>query len=103
MVLLGALIAIATGIAYNAGAALQKREAVEVAVGTKHLLRTLARRKVWLAATTLSTVAWGGQVAALALAPVALVVPLLSAGSALLVILGVRFLHERFKPAELTG
>jgi drug/metabolite transporter (DMT)-like permease len=103
VVLLGALVAVATGIAYNAGAALQKREAVEVRRGTKHLLRSLVKRKVWLAATTLSTVAWVGQVAALALAPVALVVPLLSTGSALLVVLGVRFLHERFRKPELAG
>ncbi|MGZ4128013.1 MAG: hypothetical protein ACXVQX_10710 [Actinomycetota bacterium] len=103
MVLLGALIALATGIAYNLGAALQKREAVAVPVGRKRLLRTLVKRKVWLAATTLSTIAWAGQVAALALAPVALVVPLLGAGSAVLVVLGVRFLHERFRAPELAG
>ena len=103
MIVAGALVAIATGIAYNLGAALQKREAVDVPVGTKGLLRALAKRKVWLAATALSTVAWVGQVAALALAPVALVVPLLAAGSAVLVVLGVRFLHERFRAPELAG
>lgn len=103
MVALGALVAIATGIAYNLGAALQKREAVDVPIGTKGLLRALAKRKAWLAATSLSTVAWVGQVAALALAPVALVVPLLAAGSAVLVVLGVRFLHERFRALELAG
>lgn len=103
MVVAGALIAVATGVAYNLGAALQKREAVEVSVGTKHLLAALAKRKAWLAATALSTFAWVGQVAALALAPVALVVPLLPTGSAVLVVLGVRFLHERFKTPELVG
>ena len=103
MVALGALLAVLTGIAYNLGAALQKREAVEIPVGTKHLLRKLVRRKVWLAATALSTFAWGGQVASLALAPVALVVPLLATGSAVLVVLGVRFLHERFRKPELIG
>jgi drug/metabolite transporter (DMT)-like permease len=103
LVALGALLAVLTGIAYNLGAALQKREAVEIPVGTKHLLRKLVRRKVWLAATALSTFAWGGQVASLALAPVALVVPLLATGSAVLVVLGVRFLHERFRKPELIG
>ena len=103
MVALGALLAVLTGIAYNLGAALQKREAVEIPVGTKHLLRKLLKRKVWLAATALSTFAWGGQVASLALAPVALVVPLLATGSAVLVVLGVRFLHERFRKPELIG
>ena len=103
MIVAGALIAIATGVAYNLGAALQKREAVEVSVGTKHLLRALAKRRVWLAATALSTFAWVGQVAALALAPVALVVPLLATGSAVLVVLGVRFLHEKFRTPELIG
>ena len=103
MIALGALVALATGIAYNLGAALQKREVVDVPVGTKGLLRALVKRKIWLAATTLSTIAWVGQVAALALAPVALVVPLLAAGSAVLVVLGVRFLHERFRASELAG
>lgn len=103
MIVAGAIIAVATGVAYNLGAALQKREAVEVSVGTKHLLRALAKRKVWLAATALSTFAWVGQVAALALAPVALVVPLLATGSAVLVVLGVRFLHEKFRAPELVG
>jgi drug/metabolite transporter (DMT)-like permease len=103
LVALGALLAVLTGIAYNLGAALQKREAVEIPVGTKHLLQKLVRRKVWLAATALSTFAWGGQVASLALAPIALVVPLLATGSAVLVVLGVRFLHERFRKPELIG
>ncbi|HEV2686058.1 MAG TPA: hypothetical protein VGW79_05425, partial [Actinomycetota bacterium] len=103
MIVAGAIIAVATGIAYNLGAALQKREAVQVSVGTKHLLRALAKRKVWLVATALSTFAWVGQVAALALAPVALVVPLLATGSAVLVVLGVRFLHEKFRAPELLG
>jgi drug/metabolite transporter (DMT)-like permease len=103
VILAGAIIAVATGVAYNLGAALQKREAVELSVGTKHLLRQLAKRKVWLAATALSTFAWVGQVASLALAPVALVVPLLATGSAVLVVLGVRFLHERFRKPELIG
>jgi uncharacterized membrane protein len=103
VIVAGALIAVATGVAYNLGAALQKREATEVAVGAKHLLRRLAKRKVWLAATALSTFAWVGQVAALALAPVALVVPLLATGSAVLVVLGVRFLHEKFRTPELVG
>ena len=103
MIVAGAIIAVATGVAYNLGAALQKREAVEVSVGTKHLLRQLAKRKVWLAATALSTFAWVGQVAALALAPVALVVPLLATGSAVLVVLGVRFLQEKFRTPELVG
>lgn len=103
MVLIGALVAVATGIAYNAAAALQKREAVQVETGAHNLLGKLMRRKAWVAATLLSFVAWAGQVAALALAPIALVVPLLSIGAAVLVILGVRWLHEKFSRAELIG
>ncbi|HJT37070.1 MAG TPA: hypothetical protein VJ818_01490 [Actinomycetota bacterium] len=97
------MIAVATGVAYNLGAALQKREAVKVGIGTKRLLRALVKRKGWLVATALSTIAWVGQVVALALAPVALVVPLLATGSAVLVVLGVRYLHERFRTPELIG
>lgn len=102
MLLIGAAIAVVTGIAYNAAAALQKREAVQVEPGLG-LLASLVRRKAWLAATTLSLVAWVGQVAALALAPVAVVVPLLSIGAAVLVVLGVRYLHESFRAPELLG
>jgi hypothetical protein len=102
VVLLGACIAVVTGIAYNGAAALQKREAVQVEKGAG-LLARLVRRKLWVAATTLSLVAWVGQVASLAMAPVALVVPLLAVGSAVLVFLGIRFLNERFHAVELAG
>jgi hypothetical protein len=43
------------------------------------------------------------QAAGLALAPITLVVPLMAVGSALLVLLGVRWLGERFGPLELTA
>src|SRR5438128_413659 len=76
----GALIAVVTGIAYNASAALQKHEAIQVETGARNLLGKLLKRKAWVAATALSSIAWVGQVAALSLAPVALVVPLLSIG-----------------------
>jgi len=103
VLLLGAGIAVVTGIAYNAAAALQKHETLQVPRATAGILVSLIKRKVWVAATLLSVVAWVGQVAALALAPIALVVPLLSIGSAVLVVLGVTYLHERFRRIELAG
>lgn len=103
MVLLGALIAVVTGIAYNAAAALQKRETVQVDSSAVGLLMRFVRRKAWLAATTLSMLVWVGQVVALTLAPIALMVPLLAIGAAVLVVLGVRWLHERFRAAEIAG
>jgi len=103
VLLLGAVIAVLTGVAYNAAAALQKHEALQVPYAKAGILVSLVKRKVWVAATILSLLAWVGQVAALALAPIALVVPLLAIGSAVLVVLGVVYLRERFRLVELIG
>ncbi|GAC1425092.1 MAG: hypothetical protein NVSMB57_16770 [Actinomycetota bacterium] len=102
MIWVGAVLAVITGVVYNGAAAFQKREAVQVKTDA-HVFGKMLQRKVWLTATAMSVIAWMGEAAAFSLAPVALVVPLLAIGSAVLVTLGVKLLHERFKRHELFG
>jgi drug/metabolite transporter (DMT)-like permease len=99
----GGILAVASGLAYNVTAAIQKHEAVRTAAPPRRLLPALARRPLWLLALLLDLVAWVAQVAALALVPLAVAVPLMAVGAALLVLLGVRWLGERFGRAELAA
>jgi hypothetical protein len=103
VLVLGATLAGASGLAYNATAAVQKHETVRAGVPARRLLPALLRRPLWLLALLLDLAAWVTQAAALALAPIELVVPLMAVGAALLVLLGVRWLGERFGRAELTA
>lgn len=103
MLVLGATLAAASGLAYNATAAVQKHETVRAGVPARRLLPALLRRPLWLLALLLDLAAWVIQAAALALAPIELVVPLMAVGAVLLVLLGVRWLGERFGRAELTA
>jgi hypothetical protein len=103
VVILGAILAVVAGTGYNASAAVQKREAVSVGTGVAvvRLLPALARRRVWLIASLLELLAWLSQAVALAVAPIAVVIPLMGLGGALLVFLGIRWLGERFSPVEI--
>ena len=105
MTALGASLAVAAGLGYNASAALEKREAMAVGshVPVVRLLPALARRPVWMAAMGANLLAWGAEAWALASAPIAVVVPLLNAGRIVLVALGIRWLHERFGWRELVA
>jgi drug/metabolite transporter (DMT)-like permease len=103
VLVLGATLAAASGVAYNATAAVQKHETVRAQVPARRLLPTLLRRPLWLLALLLDLAAWVAQAAALTLAPIELVVPLMAVGAVLLVLLGVRWLGERFGRAELTA
>jgi hypothetical protein len=67
------------------------------------LLAALARRPAWLAAMVLSALAWVGEAASLALAPVPIVATLRNAGRGLLVVGGGRWLNERFSRLEILG
>ena len=84
MVILGTFLAVVAGLGYNSSAAVQKREAVAVGrnVEVTRLLPKLARRPVWLAASLLEILAWVAQAAALALAPIAVVIPVMGIGAA---------------------
>lgn len=103
MLVLGATLAAASGLAYNATGAIQKHETVRAGVPAPRLLPALLRRPLWLLALLLDLAAWAAQAAGLALAPIALVVPLMAVGAALLVLLGARWLDERFGRSELTA
>jgi drug/metabolite transporter (DMT)-like permease len=103
VVILGAVLAIVTGFGFSAAALLQKHEALRANVTPARLLGALVRRWRWLAAILLSVVAWVAQVAALTLAPVALVIPLVGTGTAFLVVGGMHWLGERFGRMELIG
>lgn len=67
------------------------------------LLKRLVRRPLWLAGTAAGLVAWPVQAVALALASVAIVQPALGLGLIVLLVLGVRLLHERVGPREIGG
>jgi drug/metabolite transporter (DMT)-like permease len=67
------------------------------------LIARLARRPLWLAGTAAGIVAWPLQALALALGSVALVMPALGFGLIVLLVLGVRVLHERIGPREIGG
>jgi hypothetical protein len=88
-----------------AAAALEKREGMMTGHGQRgwRLLAALARRPVWLLAIGLSALAWVGEAASLALAPVPVTATLRNAGRGLLVVGGARWLKERFTFPELVG
>ncbi|MGD0811604.1 MAG: hypothetical protein ABSA91_18130 [Acidimicrobiales bacterium] len=105
MLVIGSLLALISGM-FNAGAAaLEKREGMRSGTGDEgfRLLAVLARRPLWLLAMALSALAWVGEAASLALAPVAVVATVRNAGRGLLVVGGGRWLDEHFTRLELAG
>lgn len=103
MLIAGSLLALFTGLANAAAAAIEKREGIVAGEGLRAfaLVATLVRRPWWLVAMGLSVAAWVTQAASLALAPITAVAPLMAAGRALLVGLGIRWFAERFGAMEL--
>jgi drug/metabolite transporter (DMT)-like permease len=91
----GIVLAAGAAACFDGAVALQALEARQVdAAGGAGLLRRLATRPRWLAATALAIAGWPLQVAALALAPLTVVQPTLAVGLVLLLVLGVRLLGE---------
>jgi hypothetical protein len=105
MVLVGSLLALLSGMLNATAAWLEKREGMRTATTRSgmRLLAALARRPAWLAAMVLSALAWVGEAASLALAPVPIVATLRNAGRGLLVVGGGRWLNERFSRLEILG
>jgi drug/metabolite transporter (DMT)-like permease len=102
----GVLLALAASVANAFAVVLQAEEdrQTPLSEGARvSLLARLAHRPRWLAGTGLMVVAWPLQILALALAPITVVQPTLSA--TLLVLLATaRFrLHERIGPVEVSG
>lgn len=105
MLVAGILLCLFAGLANALAAALEKREAMAVSddIQRFRLLAALARRPWWLVAMAVSVAAWVAQAGGLALVPIAAAATLLGAGRALLVLLGIRWLGERFGGWELAG
>jgi drug/metabolite transporter (DMT)-like permease len=105
MLVAGILLCLSAGLANAVAAALEKREGMAVAgeVQRFRLLAALVRRPWWLVAMGVSVAAWLAQAGGLALVPIAAAATLLGAGRALLVVLGIRWLGERFGRLELAG
>jgi drug/metabolite transporter (DMT)-like permease len=100
----GIILALVCGLANAAAAAIEKRESVRLrGRNGVRLLAQLLRRGWWLMAMGLSVLAWVSEAAALALAPVAVVATLRSTGRGGLVLVGARWLGERFTRRELVG
>ena len=99
-------LAAAAAACFETGYAFQALEARSVPA--RHALRVsllgrLLRNARWLAATALSVLGWPLQVAALALAPLAVVQPTLALGLVGLLVLGSRVLGEPIGHREITA
>jgi hypothetical protein len=96
---LGLLFAVLAAVLFAVGAVLQ-HEAAELSSSNGSLsLRRLIKRRRWMLGQTATVLGTGGQVAALAVAPVAVVQPVLAV--ALVVGLGLRAVRTRQAPLRL--
>jgi drug/metabolite transporter (DMT)-like permease len=102
----GLLAALGASLLFNAGMALQALEARRTppSLGLKpSLLGRLLRKPLWLLGSALGLIGIAPQVAALSWAPFAVVQTTLAAGLLVLLMLGVRALHERVGWWEIGG
>lgn len=83
--------------------ALEARRTPAASALRASLIESLVRRKLWLLGTACGLIAWPIQAVALSLASVAIVQPALGLGLIVLLVLGVRLLHERVGPREIAG
>jgi hypothetical protein len=83
--------------------ALEARRAPASVALRSALVAQLVRRPLWLAGAAAGVLAWPLQAGALAIGSVALVQPALGLGLVVLLVLGVRLLHERVGPREVSG
>ena len=97
--LAGLLLAVLAAVLFAVGAVLQ-HEAAELSTSDRGLsLRQLVRRKRWMFGQAATMCGTGSQVAALAVAPVAVVQPMLAVG--LVVALGIRAVRNLQAPLRL--
>ncbi len=105
-ILIAILLAGAVSSLYALSTSLQaleaRREPRESALRAS-LIGKLVRRRLWLAGTAAGLVAWPLQAVALALASVAIVQPAHGLGLIVLLVLGVRLLHEHVGLREIGG
>jgi drug/metabolite transporter (DMT)-like permease len=103
---LAILLAAATSSLYALSTSLQALEARREPRASSlraSLIGKLLRRPLWLAGTAAGLAAWPLQALALSLASVAVVQPALGLGLIVLLVLGVRVLHERVGPREIAA
>lgn len=98
MIFLGILLGAAAACCFDGAVAMQALEARKEAGVVR-----LVKNPRWLAATALSIAGWPLQVAALAVAPLAIVQPSLAIGLVLLLFLGVRMLGEPARPRDFAA
>jgi len=96
---LGLLFAVLAAVLFAVGAVLQHEAAELSTSGGALSLRRLVKRRRWMLGQTATVLGTGGQVAALAVAPVAVVQPVLAV--ALVVGLGLRAVRTRQAPLRL--
>jgi drug/metabolite transporter (DMT)-like permease len=97
--LLGLLLAALAAVLFAVGAVLQHEAAERSKTPTGLSLRLLVKRRRWMLGQGATFCGTGTQVAALAVAPVAVVQPMLSVG--LVVALGLRAIRTRQAPLRL--
>ena len=97
MQLLGISLAAASAVLFAIGAVVQQEVTADTTTGGKLHLSRLLTRPAWLAGQVATLVAVGLQVAALGLAPVSAVQPLLAGG--LVVALAIRSVRDRHFPS----
>src|SRR3954468_16700051 len=83
--------------------ALEARRTPTTSALRASLLESLVRRRLWLLGTLCGLLAWPIQAIPLSLASVAIVQPSLGLGLIVLLVLGVRMLHERVGAREIAG
>jgi len=94
---IGILIAAAAAVLFGVGAVMQQEVAAGASSAGQPDLRHLLTSRVWLAGQVATVIAVALQVVALAVAPVAVVQPLLAAG--LVAALGIRSVRDRRLPS----
>ncbi len=101
-ILLGGLTSTLYALSTSLQALVARREPTTTALRAT-LIGRLVRNKIWLLGTLCGVLAWPMQAIALSLASVAIVQPALGLGLIVLLVLGVRMLHEHVGPREIVG
>lgn len=83
--------------------ALEARQAPKSEALSASLIARLIRRPLWVIGTVAGLLAWPLQAIALSFASVTLVQPTMGFGLVVLLVLGVRVLHESVGPREIAG
>ncbi len=103
----GIFFSVLAAVALNGGNVIQKHALNSLpgiaAEEARHLVRTLASSRLWLAGFVICLVGIGFQVMAFALAPLAVVQSIFSASIVLLIVLSRFRLHERLQAVEWAG